>query len=108
MEHVRLSLVTVDPDHLRDVATFVEHDMQGAIGAEPGSRGIALSCDAEIAVAWIASYWVSHDAMRESDRIESPLREKIARRGDATVSVEQFEVASARRTVRPRAGAGVR
>jgi hypothetical protein len=69
---------------------------------------MALLVIPELAVVIVETFWVTGDAMRDSEKAEEPLVEETVRRGRATVSVERHEVASSVRAVRPRDGAGVR
>jgi hypothetical protein len=108
MEHARVSLLTLDPACAGDVVKYVEHEARPAIEEIPGSRGVALLEIPDLAVIMLESFWVSGDAMRESEGAVAPLRKEAVHRGVATVSVERHEVASATRPARPEAGAGVR
>jgi heme-degrading monooxygenase HmoA len=108
MEHARLNLMTADPRFLEDAVRFVELDARAQIEREPGHRGLSVATDAEVGVAVVASFWVSHDAMKEGERLVRPLFDQAARKATATVSHEQFEVANSVRFARPEAGAGVR
>jgi hypothetical protein len=107
MEHVRLNLVTTDPARLDDATKYLEHEAKDVIEQEPGSLGLSVSVN-ELGVAIIASYWVSGDAMRESEGKIAPLRDEVLERGLGTVSTEHLEVASTMRVARPHAGGGVR
>ena len=53
-------------------------------------------------------FWVSHDAMRESERVEAGVRDEAIRLALGTASVERFRRASLTRVGREEGGAGVR
>lgn len=108
MDHVRLHVLTADPGRFEKLVGQLEHEIGPRLDDEPGSRGVALDVDAEIGVAIFSSFWVSHDAMRESERVAALALDDAAERATGTVSVEHFEVASRLRVAPPRAGAGVR
>jgi hypothetical protein len=69
MEQVRLNLLTADPGLFDKLTTHLEHEVDPRLEEEAGSRGVALSVDAELGVALFSSFWVSHDAMRGSERV---------------------------------------
>jgi heme-degrading monooxygenase HmoA len=100
--------MTLDPAKVGDVAEYVENEARPAIEEIPGSRGVALFTIPDLAVMVMESFWVSGDAMRESEGAVARLRKEAVHRGVGTVSVERHEVASSTRVARPEAGAGVR
>ena len=108
MEHVRLNLLTADPGLFDKLTTHLEHEVGPRLEEEAGSRGVALSVDAELGVALFSSFWVSHDAMHESERVAALALDEVAKMVVGTVSVEHLEVASRLRRARPSGGAGVR
>jgi hypothetical protein len=106
--HVRFTLITVDPERIDDVVAYLESDGRSRVQAEPGNRGMSLQVDPELAVAVVESFWVSHDAMRESERIEATVRDDVMHLGPATASVERYQLASVSRVGREQGAAGVR
>jgi hypothetical protein len=108
MEHVRVSVITTDPHRLADAVKYIDEVFRPLVEAEPGSRGLAVATNDELGVAVTESFWVSHDAMRDSERAVAPVRDKAVLRGDGTVSAEQFEVSSTLRVKPAHANAGVR
>jgi heme-degrading monooxygenase HmoA len=106
--HARLSLIAADPTRLDDVVRYVMEDARPRIEGKLGNLGMAMATDAEKGLAVVESFWVSADAMRESERTVASTREEAARRGGGTVSTEQFRVASQLRTATAGPGAGVR
>jgi hypothetical protein len=105
--HVRLSLVTADPTKLDDVINFVSNEVLSIIQEKPGNLGMSLAVN-ELGVAVVETFWVSGDAMRESERQVSATRVEAARRGGGTVSVEHYAVSSVTEVEPPDRGAGVR
>jgi hypothetical protein len=108
VEHVRLNLFTADPARLPDAIDYIDHEARPLIEKEVGSRGMAIAADHELGLAVVTSYWVSGDALRESGPVTAPMRDEAVRRAMGTVSVEQYEVSSTQRLVRPHVGGGVR
>jgi hypothetical protein len=108
MEHVRFNVLTTDPAALNDAIRYIDDEARPLVEREPGSRGLSVSADCDLGVAVITSFWVSGDAMRESEKAAAAIREEALRRGIATVSVEHFEVASTLRVSSPTRAAGVR
>jgi quinol monooxygenase YgiN len=108
MEHARVSLLTADPAQVGDLVHYVANDARKVMEDHPGSRGMALLTIPELAVVVVETFWVTGDAMRDSEKAEESLRREVVRRGRATLSVERHEVPSSVRAARPRQGAGVR
>jgi hypothetical protein len=108
VEHARVNLMTADPARAGDVVRYLENKGRPVIEAELGFEGMTILVNPELAVLIAETFWVSGDAMRETERIEGPLRKEAARLGKATISVERHEVASRVRVARPQPGAGAR
>lgn len=108
MEHARLTLMTADPAKVDRIVTYLEGDVRPRIEETLGNQGMALFVNWELGVIMVESFWVSGDAMRESEHDVAPLRKEAVVQGAATVSVEQHEVASSLRQSKPHPGAGVR
>jgi hypothetical protein len=100
--------MTADPAQVDDLVQYVASDARKVVEDHPGNRGMALLVIPELAVAVVETFWVTGDAIRDSENVEEPLRKETVRRGRATLSVERHEVASSVRASRPHAGAGVR
>jgi hypothetical protein len=105
--HVRLSLLTADPNKIDDVVKYVANDARSIVEDKPGNLGMSMAVN-ELGVAVVESFWVSGDAMRESERQVSATRVEAARRGGGTVSVEHYAVASVVQFDKPAVGAGMR
>jgi hypothetical protein len=69
---------------------------------------MSLQVSPDLAVAVLESFWVSHDAMRESEGVEAVVRDEAIRLALGTASVERFRRASVTRVGREEGGAGVR
>lgn len=106
--HLRLTVLTADPLRLDEGLTFIEEEARPLVEAEPGNLGLSLKADKELGVALVESFWVSGDAMRESDRNVRSTREQASHRIDGTVAVETLQVARVTRIAPWNAGAGVR
>ena len=98
---MRLNLLTADPGLFDELTTHLEHEVGPRLEEEAGSRGVALSVDAELGVALFSSFWVSHDAMRGSERVAALALDEAAEMVIGTVSVEHLEVASRLRRAAP-------
>lgn len=105
--HVRLSLVTADPSKIDDVVKYVTNDARSIVEEKPGNLGMSMAVN-ELGVAVVETFWVSGDAMRESERQVSATRVEAARRGGGTVACEHYVVASVVQVDKPAVGAGMR
>jgi hypothetical protein len=103
--HVEMGYVAVDPVRLPDALGYLADEARVVIGDELGNLGMSLAANTELGVAVAGFFWVSGDAMRESEKKLAGAWDETGRRGAGTVSVERFEVAS---SVRVAPGAGVR
>jgi hypothetical protein len=106
--HVRFTLITADPERIDDAVAYLASDGRMRLQSEPGERGMSLQVAPDLAVAVVESFWVSHDALRESEHVEAAVRDEAAQRAVGTASVERFRVASTSRIGREESGAGVR
>jgi hypothetical protein len=106
--HVRFTLMPGDPAQLGNAIRHYEEEGRPELAGETGSLGLSLSENAELGVAVIETWWVSGDAMRESEKTEAPIRAKAAKAAVATTSVERYQVGGYVRAVRPHPGAGLR
>lgn len=105
--HVRINLLTADPSRLDELVNYVENDARMIIVDKPGNLGMSMAVST-LATAVVETFWVSGDAMRESERQVSATRVEAARRAGGTVSVEQYAVASVVEVEPPERAAGVR
>jgi hypothetical protein len=108
MEHARVNFITIDPRFDEEVMRYINSEARPQVENEPGSTGMAMLVNTALGVLVVESFWVSGDAMRESERSVAQFRKEILRIGVGTVSVEHFEVASTIRRLRPTAGAAAR
>jgi heme-degrading monooxygenase HmoA len=105
--HVRLSLVTADPSKIDDVVSYVANDARSIVEEKPGNLGMSMAVN-ELGVAVVETFWISREAMRESERQASATRVEAARRGSGTVAGEHYAVASVVQVDKPAVGAGMR
>ncbi|MCW2687114.1 MAG: hypothetical protein JWR37_2004 [Mycobacterium sp.] len=106
--HVRFTLITLDPERIDDAVAYLESDGRSRVESDAGNRGMSLQVSPDLAVAVVESFWVSHDAMRESEHLEAEVRDKVTHLGLGTAAVERFRLASVSKIAREQAGAGVR
>lgn len=106
--HVRYTLITADPERIDDAIAYLASDGRSRLESEPGEIGMSLQVSPDLAVAVLESFWVSHDAMRESERVEAGVRDEAIRLALGTASVERLKRASVTRVGREEGGAGVR
>ena len=93
MLHVRLNLITADPLRLGDAIKYMEAEVRPAVQMQPGNLGISLQANPELGVAVLESFWVSADALRDSERIVAPARlEAVRLANTGTVTVERYRV----------------
>lgn len=105
--HARVSVVTADPANLGYVVDYVV-EVRPAIEDEVGCLGMSLQVDEDVGLALVMSFWVSGDAMHESEPRVAPRRQEVLKRGAATMSVERYRVADFTRPQPAPDGAGVR
>src|SRR6185295_17530819 len=74
--HVRYTLITADPERIDDAIAYLASDGRSRLESEPGEKGMSLQVSPDLAVAVLESFWVSHDAMRESERVEAGVRDE--------------------------------
>ncbi|MGZ4626644.1 MAG: hypothetical protein ACXV3S_10225, partial [Kineosporiaceae bacterium] len=106
--HARISLITADPARLVDAVRYLEDEARSQVEDLPGNLGMSMTVDSDLGVAVLSSFWVSGDAMRESEKTVVPMRREAARRATGTLSVEHYAVASFVRAAPPKPGAGSR
>ena len=93
MLHVRLNLITADPQRLGDAIKYMEAEVRPAVEMQRGNLGISLQVNPELGVAVLESFWVSADALRDSERIVAPARlEAVRLANTGTVTVERYRV----------------
>jgi hypothetical protein len=101
VEHARVNLMTADPVRVDRIVRYVEDEARPRVEDEPGSLGMALFVHRDWGVLVIESFWVSGEAMWDSEQATAPLRKEAIHHGVATVSVERHELASSVRAERP-------
>jgi hypothetical protein len=108
MLHVRLNFVTADPQRLDPALAYIENEARPFVEDRVGNSGMSLAVNRELGTALVASYWISGDAMRESEHSVAATRAEALKRGAGTISLERFEVPSFVTVQQPAAGAGMR
>lgn len=106
--HVRINTLHGDKGQVDAAVEFVEGTARPAVEAAAGCRGLATLVDREAGVTFVASYWESADAMRDSEPVVAEARERAGAVGGGDVTVERYEVAIARRLSKPAPGAPTR
>jgi hypothetical protein len=91
--HLRLTLLTADPDHFEDALQYIQNDARPRVENEAGNLGMTLKVRRPLGVAVVETFWVSGEAMRESDRNVRATRDEAEHRAHGTCSVESFPVA---------------
>jgi hypothetical protein len=106
--HLRLTLLTADPARLGEAVDFIENEARTLVEDQPGIVGMSLKVNSVLGIACVQTFWVSGDAMRESDKNVRETREAAAHRANATTTVESYRVASLSKLAPWEAGTGVR
>jgi hypothetical protein len=106
--HLRLTLLTADPARLGEAVDFIETEARTLVEDQPGIVGMSLKVHSALGIACVQTFWVSADAMRESDRNVRETREAAAHRAHATTTVESYRVASLAKLAPWETGTGVR
>jgi hypothetical protein len=75
--HVRLNLITADPLLLGESVRYIESQVRPAVESQPGNLGMSLLANPELGVAILESFWVSHDALRDSEKAVAPIRGEL-------------------------------
>jgi len=104
----RLNLITADPLRLSDAVKFIEAEARPVAESLPGSLGMSLYANPELAVAILESFWASREALVQSGEMVSPSRDEAVRRAAGTVAVERYRVPVFEQEAPLGAGAGLR
>jgi hypothetical protein len=104
----RLNLITADPLRLSDAVKFIEAEARPVAESLPGSLGMSLYANPELAVAILESFWASREALVQSGEMVSPSRDEAVRRAAGTVAVERYRVPVFEQEAPLSAGAGLR
>jgi hypothetical protein len=91
---LRLTLITADPLRLGEAVHYIEHEARTLVEEELGNVGMSLKVNSVLGIAVVETFWVSGDAMRESDKNVRSTRDAAAHRANGTISVESYRVAS--------------
>lgn len=105
---VRVNTLHGDKGQVDSAVEFVEGMARQTVEAAAGNRGMATAVDREAGVTFVASYWESADAMRDSEPAVSEPRERAGVVGGGDVTVERYELGVGQRLSMPEPGAPVR
>jgi hypothetical protein len=84
MMHVRVSLITAEPQVLAGYIAYLE--------AQHGSLGLSLLAGQEGGVVVVESFWATHDAFWLSAETDALVRGELARRVKRPVTAEDYEI----------------
>ena len=108
MMHVRVSLITTDPQVLAGCIGYLETEAGPVLASQHGSLGLSLLTGQEGAVAIVESFWARHDAFWLSAGADALVRGELARRVKRPVTAEDYEVPVFERGAPLRGGEAVR
>jgi hypothetical protein len=98
----------LDPLLLGDSIRYIVSKVRPAVESQPGSLGMSLHMNPERGISVAESFWVSRDALRDSEPMIAPSRDEAVRRAKGTAVVERYEVPVFEREADFGAGAGTR
>jgi hypothetical protein len=93
MMHVRFSLITADPQVVSGCIQYIEDEGRGVVESQRDSLGLALLASPEPRVAILETFWATEGALLHSEPTQAPLLSELARRVNAPVTAEDYEVA---------------
>jgi predicted aspartyl protease len=105
---MRHTFITADPARLDEAVHYIADDARKLVEDEPGNVGMCLKVNRPLGIAVVETFWVSGDAMRESDKNVRQTRDAAAARASGTTGVESFYVASLAKLGPWEQGGGVR
>ena len=108
MMHVRVSLITADPQVLAGCIGYLEAEARPVLESRPGSLGLSLLAGQEGGVAIVESFWARHDAFWLSAEADALVRGELTRRVKRPVTAEDYEVPVFERGAPLRGGEAVR
>ncbi len=108
MLHARLDLITADPLRLGESVSYLESEVRPAVEGLRANLGMSLLANPGLGAAVLESFWVSHDALLDSEQAVAPLRSEIARRAGGTVIAERYRIPVFEREAPLGGGEGVR
>jgi hypothetical protein len=108
MMHVRVSLITADPQVLAGCIGYLKAKGRPMLETRHGSLGLSLLAGQEGGVAIVESFWTTHDALLSSAETDALVREELARRVKRPVTAEDYEVPVFERGAPLRGGEAVR
>jgi heme-degrading monooxygenase HmoA len=106
--HARLNLITADPVLLGESVRYIESEIRPAVERLPGNLGMSLLANPESSVAVLESFWVSHNALLDSENAVATARGEMTRRVKGTVTTECYRIPVFEREAPLRGGEGIR
>jgi heme-degrading monooxygenase HmoA len=108
MLHVRVSLITADPQALAGCIGYLEATGRPVLESRHGSLGLSLLAGQEGRVAIVESFWATQDAFWLSAETDALVRGELARRVKRPVTAEDYEIPVFERGAPLRSGEAVR
>ncbi len=108
MLHARLNLITADPVLLGESVRYIESEVRPAVERLPGNLGMSLLANPESGVAVLESFWVSHNALLDSENAVATARGEMARRVKGPLTAECYRIPVFEREAPLRGGEGIR
>jgi hypothetical protein len=93
MMHVRFSLITADPQVVSGCIQYIEDEVRPVMESQRDSLGLSLLASPEPRVAIFGTFWAMEGALLRSEPAEAPLLSELARRINAPVTAEDYQVA---------------
>jgi heme-degrading monooxygenase HmoA len=110
MMHVRVSLITADPQVLAGCLAYLEREVRPVAESQPGSLGLSLLAGQKPSVAIVESFWATRDyeLVWAAGETEALVRAELARRIGQPVTPDDYQVAVFERGAPLRSGQAVR
>jgi hypothetical protein len=108
MMHVRVSLITGDPQVVAGCIGYLVAKGRPMLETLHGSLGLSLLAGQEGGIAIVESFWATHDAFLLSAETDVLVRGELARRVKGPVTAEDYEVPVFERGAPLRSGEAVR
>ena len=93
--HTRMTTLHLDPERVDEVIAEIEENDVPELRRLDGFRGFIVMVDRKAGKVVGASFWQTDDQMKASEEASARLRERAAKRGDASgePETERLEVA---------------
>jgi len=109
MMHVRVSLITADPQVLAGCLAYLEREVRPVAESQRGSLGLSLLAGQKPGVAIVESFWATHnhELAWAAGETEALVRAELVRRIGRPVTPEDYQVAVFEREAPLRSGEAV-